>query len=275
MELREFVLVSLGSDTTHAIPLSVVSRMEEIKSSTIELSGYQRVIRYRGGILKIVNLNEILGYANTITDKEITQVIVAKVDDQMFGLEVDQIIDVLSTRDFLDDSISTHDAISGNLVTQNEIIVVVNVDKVFELSSPKKTITKPRSGSANKILLVEDTDSIRNRVAQGLVENGYDVEVAVDGLDGLKKIAEHKCAFDLIISDIEMPKMNGYEFARKVRGIAQLKNVPIIAFTTKSSPGELNEAKLAGFSTFLEKSKGKLLNLLVNECLNTNKRKSA
>ncbi len=275
LELREFVLVSLSSATKHAIPLSVVSRMEEIKTSTIELSGYQRVIRYRGGILKIVNLNEILGYANPASDKEITQVIVAKIDDQLFGLEVDQIIDVLSTRDFLDDSLSTHEAITGNLVTQTEIIVVVDVDKVFELSTPKKSITKTRSAGGNKILLVEDTDSIRNRVAQGLIESGYDVEVAVDGMDGLKKIAEHKCGFDLIISDIEMPKMNGYEFARKVRGISQLKNIPLIAFTTKSAPNELNEAKLAGFSTFLEKSKGKLLNLLVNECLNTNKRKSA
>ncbi len=275
LELREFVLVSLGSNTKHAIPLSVVSRMEEIKSSSIELSGYQRVIRYRGGILKIVNLNEILGYTNKLIEKEITQVIVAKVDDQLFGLEVDQIIDVLSTRDFLDDSLSTHHAITGNLVTQNEIIVVVDVDKVFELSVPKKSARKDRSAGGNKILLVEDTDSIRNRVAQGLVENGYDVEVAIDGLDGLKKIAEHKCAFDLIISDIEMPKMNGYEFAKKVRSIAQLKNIPLIAFTTKNSPSELNEAKLAGFNTFLEKSKGKLLNLLVNECLTANKRKSA
>lgn len=273
LELREFVLVGLGSQTKHAIPLSVVSRMEEIKTSTIELSGYQRVIRYRGGILKIVNLNEILGYPTKQTDKEITQVIVAKIDDQLFGLEVDQIIDVLSTRDYLDESLSTHDAITGNLVTQSEIIVVVDVEKVFELSQPKKTARTVTSG--NKILLVEDTDSIRNRVAQGLLESGFDVEVAVDGIDGLRKIAEHKCGFDVIISDIEMPKMNGYEFARKVRGIGQLKNVPLIAFTTKSNPEELKEAKAAGFSTFLEKSKGKLLNLLVNECLTNNKRKSA
>lgn len=275
LELREFVLVGLSSQTKHAIPLSVVSRMEEIKTSTIELSGYQRVIRYRGGILKIVNLNEVLGYPNSQSskDKEITQVIVAKIDDQLFGLEVDQIIDVLSTRDYLDESLSTHDAITGNLVTQSEIIVVVDVEKVYELSQPKKSSRALTAG--NRILLVEDTDSIRNRVAQGLIESGYDVEVAVDGMDGLRKIAEHKCGFDLIISDIEMPKMNGYEFARKVRGIGQLKNVPLIAFTTKSNPEELKEAKNAGFNTFLEKSKGKLLNLLVNECLTNNKRKSA
>lgn len=274
LELREFVLVKLGHQAKHAIPLSVVSRMEEIKTESIEMSGYQRVIRYRGGILKIVNLNEILGYPVTQTGHEITQVIVAKIDDQLFGLEVDQIIDVLSTRDFLDESFSTHDAITGNLVTQNEIIVVVDAEKVYELSQPRKVRREVVSGS-NKILLVEDTESIRVRVAQGLVENGYDVEVAVDGIDGLRKIAENKASFDLIISDIEMPKMNGFDFARKVRSISTLKNVPLIAFTTKNTPDALQEAKSAGFTTFLEKSKGKLLSLLVNECLTSNKRKTA
>ena len=196
-----------------------------------------------------------------------------KYDEQLLVIDVDQIIDVLSTRDFLDESPSTHDAIIGNLVTQAEIIVVVDVDKVYELSQPKKVSRTITSG--NKILLVEDTDSIRNRIAQGLIESGFDVEVAVDGMDGLRKIAEHKCGFNVIISDIEMPKMNGYEFARKIRSISQLKNVPLIAFTTKNNAEELKEAKAAGFSTFLEKSKGKLLNLLVNECLANNKRKSA
>lgn len=275
LELREFVLVSLASQTKHAIPLSVVSRMEEIKTSSIELSGYQRVIRYRGGILRIINLNEALGYPASRNEKDITQVIVVKTDDQLFGLEVDQIIDVLSTRDFLDESLATHEAITGNLVTQNEIIVVVDAEKVYELSQPKKVRSQSVSTMNNKILLVEDTESIRVKIAQGLVDSGYEVEVAVDGIDGLRKIAENKAAFDLIISDIEMPKMNGYEFAKKVRTIGQLKSIPLIAFTTKNSPEDLREAKSAGFTTFLEKSKGKLLSLLVNECLTNTKRKSA
>jgi two-component system chemotaxis sensor kinase CheA len=276
LELREFVLVGLGSKTKHAIPLGVVGRMEEVKTSSIELSGHQRVIRYRGGILKLVNLNETLGYPSSIVEREITQVIVVKVDDHSFGLEVDQIIDVLSTRDFLDESLSTHEAIIGNLVTQEEIIVVVDVEKVAELASPNRGAGRASPlASSKKILLVEDTESIRNRVLEGLVEHGYDVEVAVDGLDGLRKIAENKGAFDLIISDIEMPRMNGFDFAKKVRTIGALKTTPLIAFTTKNTPADLQQAKAAGFTTFLEKSKGKLLSLLVNECLTNNKRKTA
>jgi two-component system chemotaxis sensor kinase CheA len=278
LELREFVLVSLGSKAKHAIPLSVVSRMEEIKTSTIEISGHQRVIRYRGGVLRIVNLNDVLGYPKTTSDHEITQVIVAKIDDQLFGLEVDQIIDVLSTRDHLDDALSTHEAITGNLVTKDEIIVVIDVDKVFEMTLPKRHQSSGLGSISRlgaKILLVEDTESIRNKIQHSLSEDGFDVEVAIDGIEGLRKIAEHKCSFDLIISDIEMPKMNGYEFVKKVRSIGPMKTTPIIAFTTKTTSGDIQQAKTAGFTTFLEKSKGKLLPLLINECLSNTKRKSA
>ncbi len=275
MEEREFVLVGLGSSAKHAIPLSVVNRMEEIKTSSIEMSGNQRVIRYRGGILKLISLNEVLGYETCSEKNEITQVVVINNEDQIFGLEVDQIIDVLTTRDFLDDSVSTHDAIIGNLVTSTEIIVVIDVHKINEMTHTKKILRSlPDLNSyASKILFVEDTEAIRTKVAKGLIENGYQVEIAVDGVDGLRKIAEHKCNFDLIISDIEMPKMNGYDFVKKIRSIGQLKEIPIIAFTTKNTPADLQQAKAAGFTTFLEKNKGKLLNLLISECISTNKRK--
>ncbi|MES2528920.1 MAG: chemotaxis protein CheW [Bdellovibrionota bacterium] len=272
-ELREFVLIKLGSQTKHALPLSFVSRMEEFKTNTIELSGHQRVVRYRGGILKILKLNDLLGYPSSEEKKDVTQVIVTKSGEQMLGLEVDQIIDVLSTRDLLADSMTENGYIQGNLVTNSEIIVVLDVEKIFTpASSPVKATD---SFSSPRILLVEDTESIRNVIASHLRDEGWDVEIAVDGIDGLRKIAELRCGVDLIVSDIEMPRMNGYDFARKVRGINQLKDIPLIAFTTKNSPEDIREAKQAGFNTFLEKGKGKLLPLLVTECLNTRKRKLA
>lgn len=275
LELREYVLVGISSTTKHAIPLSVVNRMEEFKTSSIEYSGVQRVVRYRGAILKIVNLNEVLGYPQTWAQTELTQIIVVKIEDQTFGIEVDQIIDVLSTRDYFDESVSTHDAISGNLVTQNEIIVVVDVEKIYEMTqTKKKEVLTSISGTGRKILLVEDTESIRNKVCQDLEEQGFEVTTAFDGMEGLKKLAENKCNFDLIISDIEMPRMNGYEFAKKVRTIDRMREIPIIAFTTKNTAADLEVAKKAGFTSFLEKAKVKVLPLLISECLK-GKRKAA
>ena len=274
-EIRDYLLLKVSNSSKHAIPLLVVNRMEEFKTSSIEYSGIQKVVRYRGAVLKIVNLNEVLGYPQAGTQNEVTQIIVVNVGDQTFGIEVDQIIDVLSTRDYFDESVSTHEAISGNLVTQNEIIVVLDAEKIFELTQPKKKELMSFSHTpGRKILLVEDTESIRNKVSQDLEEQGFIVTTAFDGMEGLRKLAENKCDFDLIISDIEMPRMNGYDFAKKVRSIERIRDIPIIAFTTKSNPSELEIAKNAGFTSFLEKAKVKVLPLLISECLK-GKRKAA
>ena len=272
MELREYVLVGLGAQAKHAIPLSVVNRMEEFKTSSIEYSGSQRIVRYRGGILKIVNLNDVLGFPNKTTATELLQIIVVKIEEQTIGIEVDQIIDVLSTRDYFDDSVSTHEAIAGNLVTANEVIVVVDVERICHLTQNKKNAPSFDMKSGLKILVVEDTDSIRNKVTQDLEDKGFEVFSAVDGVDGLKKIAEHKGKFDAIVSDIEMPRMNGFEFATKVRTISMMTSIPMIAFTTKNSNDDLAKAKQAGFSSYLEKSKVKVLPLLIQECVKNKRR---
>ncbi|MFP5457362.1 MAG: chemotaxis protein CheW [Bacteriovoracia bacterium] len=270
---REYVLVAMGDSAKHAIPLSMVSRMEEFKTSQIERSGDERVIRYRGGVLRIISLNESLGHVSGEA-KEISQVIVIKLEEQLYGLEVDQIIDVLSTKDYLDQSVTSHEAIIGNLVTASEIVVVVDVERIYEMAL-KRTGQQVIENAGRRVLVVEDTDSIRQKIVSELQAEGYVVESAVDGIEGLRQIANHRCNFDVIVSDIEMPRMNGYDFAKKVRTIERMRNISMIAFTTKNSQSDLKAAKLAGFSTFLEKSKGKLLPLLVNECLVNNKRKIA
>lgn len=273
-ELREFVLVGLSSSSRHAIPLQFVTRMEEIRASSVEFSGSQRVIRYRNSILPLVSVNELLGYPEAEQNSEILQIIVTKTGDQLMGLEVNQIIDVYSSREFLDCSIIPHKAISGNLVSKDGIIVVLDVDKLVGLTRPSANEFNSNA-TIPRILLVEDTESIRRKLENDLISKGYEVLTAEDGIDGLKRIAENSGNFDVIISDIEMPRMNGFEFAKKVRTLSQMKNVPMIAFTTKNTPQDLKEAKVAGFSTYLEKSKGKLLPLLVQECLAFKKRKSA
>jgi CheY-like chemotaxis protein len=158
------------------------------------------------------------------------------------------------------------------------IVVVLNVDEILKIGTLSKFIpndfndARPKMG---RILLVEDTDTIRSRVSQGLTDVGFDVEVAVDGLDGLKKLAEKKFHFDLIVSDIEMPRMNGIDFAKKVRTIGSLRSVPLIAFTAKSSPADVQEAKAAGYDSFLEKARSKYLPSLILETLSSNRRRSA
>ena len=258
-EKNDYVLIGLGSKTKHAIPLSYVNRLEEISVSSIELSGHQRVVRYRGGVLKLINLNKILGYEVKENPEELIHVIVINQNGNLIGIEVDRIYDVLSTDDAIETSSTSHDAIIGNIITESEIVVLIDVHKVCREVMPKKS-TDSQHSSAHKVLLIEDSEVIRNKIAKDLVANGYHVITAVDGVDGLRKILENRADFQLIISDLELPKMNGYDFAKKVRSVQRLKEIPMVALSATSKESVLEKAIDAGFDSFFEK--GQLQDLI-------------
>lgn len=104
---------------------------------------------------------------------------------------------------------------------------------------------------AKKILVVDDSISIRKSVDFVLGQEGYEVATAEDGADGLLKAKEEK--FDLIITDINMPNMNGIEFIRELRKIAVYKFVPIIALTTESQDSKMQEGRDAGATGWIVK----------------------
>ncbi|MEA3315579.1 MAG: response regulator [Campylobacterota bacterium] len=92
-----------------------------------------------------------------------------------------------------------------------------------------------------KLLIVDDSTMLRDMLSYALIEGGYnDVVEAVDGLDGLNKVKEIQ--FDLIISDINMPNMDGLTFVKEVRKLSQYSKVPILVLTTERS----DEMKLKG-----------------------------
>jgi len=101
------------------------------------------------------------------------------------------------------------------------------------------------------ILVVDDSSTIRQMVTFTLEEAGYKVLSAVDGVDALKQTSEQP--MDLIITDLNMPNMNGIELIWQVRSLAEYKFVPILMLTTESSPEKKQEGKEAGATGWVVK----------------------
>ncbi|MCK6264176.1 response regulator [Vibrio sp. ZSDE26] len=102
-----------------------------------------------------------------------------------------------------------------------------------------------------KILAVDDSISIRQMVSHTLKDAGYEVETANDGSDALKKAQQTK--FDVVISDVNMPIMGGFELVRAIRGKPQYKFIPILMLTTETSTEKKQEGKSAGATGWLVK----------------------
>ncbi|MGI2788528.1 response regulator [Vibrio fluvialis] len=102
-----------------------------------------------------------------------------------------------------------------------------------------------------KILAVDDSISIRQMVSHTLMDAGYEVETANDGREALTKAQSTK--FDVVISDVNMPNMGGFELVKVIRGNPQYKFIPILMLTTETSMEKKQEGKLAGATGWLVK----------------------
>ena len=101
------------------------------------------------------------------------------------------------------------------------------------------------------ILIVDDSESIREVVSFTLENEGYNVKVGIDGKDALKFLDGSQ--IDLIITDLHMPEMNGIELIREVRVMEQYKRIPILFLTTESQAAKKMEAKEAGATGWIIK----------------------
>ncbi|MBR0155817.1 MAG: response regulator [Treponema sp.] len=100
-----------------------------------------------------------------------------------------------------------------------------------------------------KILAVDDSVSIRKSISFVLDQEGYEVTEAVDGVDGLEKAKAEK--YNLIITDINMPNMDGIEMIKQLRALEGYKFTPIIALTTESQDSKMAEGKEAGVTGWI------------------------
>jgi len=108
-----------------------------------------------------------------------------------------------------------------------------------------------REGSVKKILVVEDDQDNREMVIKVLKHNGYRAIEAVDGEEAIERAkAENP---DLILLDCYIPKMDGYEVARRLKGDQGLHHIPIIALTAHAMKGNREEALAAGFDGYITK----------------------
>jgi len=108
-----------------------------------------------------------------------------------------------------------------------------------------------KKGSVAKILVVEDNQDNREMVVKVLKFNGYEVIEAVDGEEGIEKAKTEAPA--LILLDIYLPKMDGYEVAKRLKADKGLKDIPVIALTAHAMKGNREQALAAGCDGYIPK----------------------
>ncbi len=139
---------------------------------------------------------------------------------------------------------------SGELAVVLDIYELLSIQHEHQFAE-HDVINHENTLALPKILVIDDSLSARKATAQFMLNNSFDVETAIDGLDGLEKIEEKRP--DLILVDMEMPRMDGVELTAHIRNRADLASIPIIMISSRTTEKHRERAKSAGVNSYLTK----------------------
>jgi two-component system, chemotaxis family, sensor kinase CheA len=237
-----------GSAELKAVPLSLVTRLEEIDCRNIELSGGRHLVQYRGQLMPLVRLDEFR------MRTEGTQPLLVFSDrGRSMGLAVDEIVDIVE--DKLDIEVPGEAPGSlGCAVIRGQATEVVDVGYFLPLAFQDwfRRNDAQVSGAPKSLLLVDDSAFFRNMLGPVLKAAGYEV-TAAGGAEEALAILKSGRQFDVVVSDIEMPGMSGYELAQAVRSDPRGANVTLIALSALASETMVERGRRAGFDDFVAK----------------------
>jgi two-component system chemotaxis sensor kinase CheA len=261
-EKTAMLIFRATQDHKMAVPLGLVARLEDVPRNKIEYSCGNPIMQYRGKLMPLVPLSGVVD-----TERASQPLLVFADRERAMGLMVDQIVDVVEDR--LDIELSAaRPGLLGTAVIGGQAIDIL--DTVYWLTQTeqdwfKDERTEPgRAGP--RLLVVEDSDFFRQLVAPTLSAAGFEVRT-VSGAEEALRLRDAGVMFDGIVSDIEMPGMNGLELARVVRGSGPWAHLPMVALTSRVEPHQIEAGRDAGFTDYVPKFDRERLVASLRECL--------
>jgi chemosensory pili system protein ChpA (sensor histidine kinase/response regulator) len=135
------------------------------------------------------------------------------------------------------------------------LVPIMNLEEFFWRKTDDSSVSISEDGIMKtmplEIMVVDDSVSIRQVVSRLMEDQGWKVQTAKDGLDALEKLSESKP--DLIVLDIEMPRMNGYEFLGALKSQEIYKDIPVVMLTSRNAAKHRNKSKALGARGFVVK----------------------
>ncbi|UPK05345.1 hybrid sensor histidine kinase/response regulator [Bradyrhizobium sp. 170] len=247
-QLTSLLVFRAGSSQPKAVPLGLVTRLEEIATDKIELSNGRYMVQYREQLMPLVQMNGV-----TVQTTGSQPILVFADDGRSMGLVVDEIIDIVEERLHIEVA-GQQEGILGSAVIKGQATEVIDVGHFLPMAFADWFSRKEMraSSTAQSVLLVDDSAFFRNMLAPVLKAAGYKVRVAVNAQEGLSALRSG-LTFDVVLTDIEMPDMNGFEFAETIRADNNLSTMPIIALSSLVSPAAIERGRQAGFHDYVAK----------------------
>jgi two-component system, chemotaxis family, sensor kinase CheA len=267
------ILVRLG-DNLFVLPAMHVARVLRVKASEIKTVENRETISLDGEPVSLARLASVLGLSAQPTERgvsELQQMVVLTVSNIRIAFLVDEIVSELEVLlKGLGRQLSRVRNVSGATVLGNgRVASVLNVPDLLKSAIRMAAFSTPRGGNYETgenparrrlVLVVDDSITTRTLLKNILESGGYDVVTAVDGMDACTRLSNK--SFDIVVSDVEMPRMNGFELTAAIRADKALREIPVVLITALASREDQERGVDVGANAYIVKSHFDQSNLL-------------
>ncbi|HYO24650.1 MAG TPA: chemotaxis protein CheW [Lacipirellulaceae bacterium] len=251
-DLQELIMFGVGPDR-FAAPMSLITRLERVCASDVKLIGEQRLLQYRGSSLPLLRLEDFVPSHN-LAEAEHYFVVVFRAARREVGLLVGELNDIRQLAPAIDPQMFHDRAIAGSFVLNGATIRLVDLVGLAELAHPdwftEEAALPAAEGEAPLVLVAEDSAFFRKQVCDFMVSKGFRVVACEDGALAWEYLTGEPHGVALVITDIEMPNVNGFELCRRIKQHAQLRSLPVIALTSLASEADVERGREAGIDDY-------------------------
>ena len=276
--ISQALFVRCGS-SMFALPLAFVEEIRRLRINEVEDVGGRLLTKVRDVVTEIVRLDSALGLDPIQPINGYFRMVIVNVAGRQVGLVVEDVVRkdeivIKSLGEFLrnlkmfpgatiapDGSlillIDVNRLVAGEAIEHRPLMTSANAARVFAPGAaavangaiPQEAIDFVPEEKL--VVLVDDSISVRKFVGRMLEKAGYRVKLAADGLEALEIVTQTRC--DLVVTDLEMPRTNGYELLSHLRQDPQTRNIPVMVVTSRAGAKHRDRAMKEGASAFLTK----------------------
>jgi two-component system sensor histidine kinase and response regulator WspE len=262
LSVARTLLVEVGAEA-YAVPLAYIRKVLTLDQGRVELLEGRAHFNLNGRSVGLVTAHQVLGLAPPKTAGDVLAVIVLGDATQVYGLIVDRF---LGERELVVQALDARlgkikDIAAGALMEDGSPALILDVEDVIRtiekmagsgaLADVVRDASSTSNGKRKRVLVVEDSFTVRELERKLLVNCGYEVEVAVDGMDGWN--AARTAHFDLVITDVDMPRMDGIELVTLIKKDPHVKSLPVMIVSYKDRPEHRRRGLDAGADYYLTK----------------------
>ncbi|MBS8260926.1 hybrid sensor histidine kinase/response regulator [Roseibium polysiphoniae] len=243
------LLFRAGAPEPKAVPLSLVTRLEEFEVSKIERSNGRDLVQYRGALMPLVYIND--GDQHKLEGTQ--PMLVFSDSGRSMGLVVDEIVDIVEDSMNIEVG-SERPGVLGSAVIKDRATEIIDLGYYLPQAFEDWFMRKEMDIQAltKKVLFVDDSAFFRNMLTPVLKAAGYDVTTCDSPRQALDLLEDGR-KFHAVVSDIEMPEINGFEFCEAIRRDPRFRNMPVLALSAMVTPASIERGRQAGFDDYVAK----------------------